>query len=259
MAISPYAACPCGSGKQFKWCCQPYYGYVEKALNQHEKGQRAAAEQTMAQLVADFPKVPQAWGYQAQVLFLNDRPADADAVLQKAFDLDPNFAYGFWLRGLMRLEEGEAVGALLLFRKTAELLDPNAKDVQAQVHSRIAELELQENRPAAARAALDRARHFAPQVQELRQAFESVFGAESRLPESARRAYTFRAPGTGDANRWQAALESAGSGKLTDALKAFEGVTGTDATDAAAWFNLGLVRAWLGDNPRALEALSRAL
>ena len=143
MAINPYAACPCGSGKQFKWCCQPYYGYVEKALTQHEKGQPAAAEQTLDQLVTKFPKVPQAWGFQAQVLFLNDKREAADAALQKAFDLDPNFAYGFWLRGLMRLDEGETVGALLLFRKTAELLDPNAADVQAQVHSRIAELELQ--------------------------------------------------------------------------------------------------------------------
>src|SRR5204863_4421433 len=62
MAINPYASCPCGSGKQFKWCCQPYYTYVEKALAQHERGQQAAAEQTMAQLVEKYPNVPQAWG-----------------------------------------------------------------------------------------------------------------------------------------------------------------------------------------------------
>ena len=162
MSISPYASCPCGSGKQCKWCCQPYYGYVEKALHQFDQKQPAAAEQTVAQLVEKFPKVPQAWGYQAQVLFLNNKAEQADVALHKAFGLDPNFAYGYWLRGLMRLEEGEAVGALMLFRKTAEQLDPNARDVQAQVHSRIAELELQFNRPVAARAAIDRALHFTP-------------------------------------------------------------------------------------------------
>jgi predicted Zn-dependent protease len=259
MAINPYASCPCGSGKQFKWCCQPYYGYVEKALTQHEKGQRAASEQTLAQLVAQFPKVPQAWGYQAQVLFLNDKREEADAALQKAFDLDANFAYGFWLRGLMRLEEGETLGALLLFRKTAELLDPHAKEVQAQVHSRIAELELQANRPVAARAALDRARHFAPQAQELNQAFESVFGPEARLPESARKAYAFRPSRAGKADRWGPALESANSGKLTDALKALEGIVEADESDPSAWFNLGLTRAWLGDNARALDALARSI
>src|SRR5262249_349250 len=154
MAINPYASCPCGSGKQFKWCCQPYYTYVEKALGQHERGQQAAAEQTMAQLVEKDPKIPQGWGYQAEILFLNDKREQADTALQKAFDLDPNFAYGFWLRGLMRLEEGEASGALLLFRKTAELLDPNARDILAQVNTRIAGLVLHFNPPVAARAAI---------------------------------------------------------------------------------------------------------
>jgi len=259
MAIPPYAGCPCGSGKQFKWCCQPYYGYVEKALHQLEQKQPAAAEQTVAQLVEKFPKVPQAWGYQAQVLFLNNKREESDAALQKAFDLDPNFAYGYWLRGLMRLDEGEAVGALMLFRKTAELLDPNARDVQAQVQSRIAELELQFNRPVAARAAMERALHFAPGSQELRQAFDSVFGNESRLPEVARRAYAFRPAPAGKADQWKPALEAAGTGRLTDALKAFEKLAEADANDPAAWFDVGLVRAWLGDNHRAVEALGRAI
>lgn len=259
MAITPYASCPCGSGKQFKWCCQPYYQYVEKALAQHERGQHAAAEQTAAQLVEKFPKVPQAWGYQAEMLFLNDKAEQADAALQKAFDLDPNFAYGFWLRGLMRLNEGEAVGALMLFRKTAELLDPNAKDLLAQVNTRIAELELQFNRPIAARTAMERAVHLAPSLQELRQAFESVFGPESRLPEAARKAYTFRPAPAGKADLWTPGLGSAATGKLTDALKAFEAITAADPTDPSGWFNLGLVRAWLGDNPRAVEALNRSM
>jgi tetratricopeptide (TPR) repeat protein len=259
MAIPPYASCPCGSGKQFKWCCQPYYGYVEKALHQLEQKQPGAAEQTVAQLVEKFPSVPQAWGYQAQVLFLNNQTELADAALQKGFDLDPNFAFGYWLRGLMRLEEGEAVGALLLFRKTAELIDPNAREVHAQVQSRIAELELQFNRPVAARAAIERALHFAPANQELRQAFDSIFGKGSRLPEVARRAYTFRPASPAKADRWKPALEAAGTGKLTDALKAFEALAEVDANDPAAWFNVGLVRAWLGDNDRAVEALNRSI
>ncbi|HZU34750.1 MAG TPA: hypothetical protein VFA18_02505, partial [Gemmataceae bacterium] len=41
------------------------------------------------------------------------------------------------------------------------------------------------------------------------------------------------------------------------AARAFEQLTQQDETDAAAWYNLGLVRAWLGDNRRAVEALNR--
>ena len=259
MAINPYANCPCGSGKQFKWCCQPYYSYVEKALALHESGQHAAAEQTVAQLVDKFPNIPQVLGYQAQILFLNDKGEQAETALQKAFGLDPNFAYGYWIRGLMRLEEGEEEGALILFRKTAELLDPNARDVQAQVNTRIAELELHFNNPVAARAAMDRALHAVPQLQELRQALDSVFGSESRLPESARRPYSFRPAPPTHAAEWARVLESAATGKLTDALKAFEGLTQTHSAEPSAWFNLGLVRAWLGDNARAIEALNRSM
>lgn len=259
MAISPYASCPCGSGKQFKWCCQPYYSYVEKALHQHERGQHAAAEQTIAQLVEKHPQVPQAYGYQAQVLFLHDKRDEADAALQKGFDLDPNFAFGFWLRGLMRLDEGEAVGALSLFRKTAEVLDPNAKDIQAQVHARIGELELQFNRPVASRAALERAFHFAPQSQDLKQALDSVFGPDSKLPEAARKAYAFRPAPPDKADAWRPALEAAATGRLTDALKVFENLWESNPNDPAIAFNVALVRTWLGDNRRALEALGRSI
>lgn len=251
--MNPYAPCPCGSGKQFKWCCQPYYGHVEKALKLHEKGQHAAAEQAVAQLVDKYPKVPQAWGYQAEVLFLNDHPDQADAALQKAFELDPNFAYGHWLRGLMRLNEGEVVGALMLFRKTAELLDPNATGILAQVNARVAELELQNNRPVAAREAMRRAVEAAPQLQELRQAFDSVFGDESRLPMAARQAYSLRpSPAAQPA-------DTANPARLTQAVQSFESAVRQQPGDAAAWFNVGLLRAWLGDNVRAIEALVQSI
>ncbi len=259
MSISPYASCPCGSGKQFKWCCQPYFSFVEKALQQHERGQHAAAEQTTQQLVEKFPKVPQAFGYHAQILFLNDKSEQAEAAIQTAFDLDPNFAFGYWLRGLMRLNEGEGIGALLLFRKTAELLDPNAIELQAQVYARIGELEVQFNRPVAARAALDRAYHLAPHSQELKEALDSVFGPESKLPEAARKAYAFRSLPADRADAWGPALEAGTSGKLTDALTAFEEIAKSFASDPAAAFNVGLVRAWLGDNQRAVEALIRSI
>jgi hypothetical protein len=259
MAISPYANCPCGSGKQFKWCCQPYYSYVEKAITQHQRGQHAAAEQTLQQLVEKFPRVPQAFGYQAQVLFLHDKTDQAEAALQQGFAIDANFAFGFWLRGLMRLQEGEPVGALLLFRKTAELVDPNAKELQAQVEARIGELELQFNRPVAARAALERAYRSAPRQQDLKDALDSVFGPESKLPNAARKTYTFRLASPVRAETWRPALEAAATGKLIDALKAWDSIAAAEPSDPAAAFNLGIVRAWLGDNARALDSLLRSI
>jgi tetratricopeptide (TPR) repeat protein len=259
MPISPYANCPCGSGKQFKWCCQAYYPQVEKALTLLKQNQHVAAEQAAAQLVEKNPTIPQAWAYQANILISLDKREAADAALQKAFDLDPNFAMGFWVRGLMRLDEGEAVGALLLFRKTAELLEATATALQTQVHARIAELELAFNRPVAALAALERARNFSPQLQELREAVESFFGPDSNFPDVARRAYTFRPGPAASVDSWKQALESASTGKLVDALKAWEKITTSDSRHPAGWFNLGLVRAWLGDNRKAVDDLNRSI
>src|SRR5207302_354367 len=55
--------------------------------------------------------------------------------------------------------------------------------------------------------------------------------------------------------QWDEALARAATGKLSDAAHAFEGLTREDPENAAAWYNLGLVQAWLGDNAHALESL----
>src|SRR5207302_10057511 len=47
------------------------------------------------------------------------------------------------------------------------------------------------------------------------------------------------------------------AGKRGDAARAFEQLTAGDPDDPAAWYDLGLVRAWLGENGTAVEALDR--
>src|SRR5205807_1484629 len=186
---------------------------------------------------------------------------DAEKALEKAFAISPDYAFGYLLRGTFRYNEGELPGALMLFRKAAERYDPEARDLLAQVYSMIGDAELKLNRPVAARAALQIAAHCQPSDQNLRDGIEQVFGAQSRLPASARQTYTFRSPApTAPAARraaWDRALTGASSGRLADAAKAFDQLSKEDENDAAAWYNLGVARAWLGDNHGALEALGR--
>ena len=259
MSVEPYASCPCGSGKQFKWCCQSYYDYVEKALTFLERGQKDAALRSINHLVEKHPKVHQAYGYKAQILYLVEQFEQADEALQKAFDLNPNFAYGHYLRGVIRQNEGELVGALLQYRKAAEFLDPKAVDLLAQVTESIGDLELRSNRPVAARAMLEKALRLQPGNQQLKEGFAGLFGNDSRLPLSARKEYRFRPGSKEKAESWKTALESSDSGRLTDAARGFEQLTTHDPSDKAAWFNLGLVRAWLGDNQKAVEALGQSV
>jgi hypothetical protein len=149
----------------------------------------------------------------------------------------------------------------MLFRKAAEYFDPEAHDFLAEVHGLIANCELRMNRPIAARVALERAIHEAPANTELRDGLEQVFGDKSRLPAAARQEYRFQSPSptiTGDRRAaWDRVLGGAAKGKLGEAAAAFEKLTQEDEGDAAAWYNLAVTRAWLGDNASALEALDR--
>src|SRR5690348_5541581 len=170
--LDPYASCPCGSGKKFKWCCQPIHAEIDRALRQDAEGQHEAALKLMEQVVERHPANPEAWGRRAQLLYQNGQVEQAESALQKAFDISPNYPFGFLLRGLFRYHEGEVPGALLLFRRAAEAYDPEALDALAQVYMLIGDCEMKLNRPVAARAALQIALRCDPGNEELLKNFD---------------------------------------------------------------------------------------
>jgi tetratricopeptide (TPR) repeat protein len=263
MPLDPYVSCPCGSGKKFKWCCAPYYPQVEKAFGQERLRQHEAATQTIRELTQSHADQPAVWGYFAQFLYnsagaaqtesdRNKLVEQAEEALTQALKLNPNFGMAHFLRGMFRLNEGEMLGATILFRKAAETYDPEAHDQLAHVHELIFRNELMLNRPVAARAALERTVHFLPGDAEVREQFEALFGAESRLPACARKQYTLRPT-------VKPIEADAATGRLGDARKAYETLTQTTRDDPAAWFNLGVVLAWLGEQPKAVEALLKSV
>src|SRR6185437_14668854 len=139
---------------------------------------------------------------------------------------------GLLLRASFRFQEGEVPGALLLARRAAEAYDPEARSFLAEVYYLIFECEMRQNRPVAARAALHLVTHFAPAEEELRKTFDAMFGPEGRLPATARRAYTFRAPTTtSEAKRtaWERASQGVDTPRLGDLVRIFEAVTQEDA------------------------------
>ncbi|HEX4608125.1 MAG TPA: tetratricopeptide repeat protein [Urbifossiella sp.] len=263
MPLDPYVSCPCGSGKKFKWCCAAYFATVEKAFDQERVGQHEAALATIKTLTQGHADQPAVWGYYAQFLYnaagAAPTPSEqeklveqAEAALSEALKRNPNFGMAHFLRGMFRQNEGELIGALLLFRKAAESYDPDAKDQLAHVYELIFRNELLMNRPVAARAALERSTGYQPDDPEARQHFDALFGPQSRLPECARKAYGFRPTA-------KKVAAAAATGRFSDARKAFEELTQATPGDPAAWFNLGLVLAWTGEQPKAVEALAKAV
>jgi tetratricopeptide (TPR) repeat protein len=260
MAQDPYEPCSCGSGKKFKWCCQPIFVGINRAWEQEAAGQHEAALRLMDQVVQEHGGNPEAWGQKARLLYSHGKVEEAEAALQKAFDLNPNYPAGLFLRATFRFQEGEIPGALLLARKAADAYDPEARPYLAEVYYLISECEMRLNRPVAARAALRLVTRWTPGEEDIQKSFEGLFGPEGRLPAAARREYSFRSPpASAGAKRaaWDRALQAADTPRLTDLVRLFELLTSEDPTDAPAWYNLGVARAWLGDNRAALEALAR--
>src|SRR5207245_137333 len=87
---------------------------------------------------------------------------------------------------------------------------------------------------------------------EISKGLEQLFGDKARLPLSARKEYSYLSSSSTDAK-----LAAAATGKLSDAAADFEKRTAEQPDLAAAWYNLGLTRAWLGENVKAVEALER--
>jgi predicted Zn-dependent protease len=262
MIQDPYSPCSCGSGKKAKWCCQPIHEQVSKILAMDEQGQHEAALRAMDALVAEHPSNAEAWGRKALLLLQNQKIDEAESALAKAFELFPTYPYGFFLKAQIKKHEHNIGEAVQFLRNAAEHYDPNAIDILAQLYLEIFECEMQLNHPVAARAALEVARRLIPSDERLRQSFDAIFSKDSpNLPASAWQAYTFKTLGPQASperkTAWEQSLKAGQSGKLGDAVKAFEQLTQDAQAEPAAWYNLALCQAWSGNNQPAVEALDR--
>jgi tetratricopeptide (TPR) repeat protein len=257
-----YSPCPCGSGKKFKWCCQPIHASLMRVFSMDQEGQHEAAFRLMEEIIAQHPTNSEVWGRKALLLFQNEKPAEAEQALEKALELNPHYAFGYFLKGRFRQFEGEIAGALMLFRKATELYDPEAKEILAQVYMEIFECEMKLNHPIAAHAAVQLALKCSPGNDNLRKGIDTVFGKDNpNLPPSATQLYDFKSlPANASAERraaWEAALKTVSANKLSDAVRGFEKLTASPDAEPAAWYNLALSHAWMGNHVPAVAALDR--
>lgn len=252
MSIDPYAFCPCGSGKKVKWCCAPFLTQVNRAFELLQEGQQESAHKLFQELLQQHDNRAALWLYYAEFLTHSGQWDQADAALDQALQRDPKLGMAFYIRGQLRQQEGEIQGALMLYHKAAELIAPEAKDQLLNVYAKIADLSHQCCQFLATIYALDRALQLRPDLPELHRYRDDLLGPNSRLPPTARQRPTLR-------RTRQPIAESHITGRLSDARQGYEQLVQQTPDDPAAWFNLGLIYAWQGENLRAVEALYRSL
>lgn len=262
MTKNPYDPCPCGSGKKFKWCCQAISADLQRVTDLLESQQQAAALKLLDELIQKYPDNPTVLGYKAGILIDLDRVEEAEAALDKALEINPNYARAYLIRGTIRMDEKETVGALQLYRQAARLAPPTDRELMNLIYHNIFLTEVLQRRPLAALAAADIALRYDPTDDELRERFKLVFESENcEYPAVARQLPALLPPPPSSPpdrqERWTQAASAVKEGKLEYAVREFEQLTSEAPEDAAAWYNLGLARAFLGENLAALDALDR--
>lgn len=254
-----YDPCPCGSGKKFKWCCQAIYPTIQKAFALNANRQHDAAIQVLQDLTKHHGHNAEVWGRLAQLLSMNDRMDEAEMALDKALQANYRYAYGYFLRGTFRHEEGELGGALLLYRKALDLAEPEQATLIADIAMVTFECESARHRTLAAEAALTLAERLLPHHERIG-TIRAEWQQEQRgLPEFVRRDQKLMPPpalGREEKIRWQQAANMAQIGKFAQAAAAFGAMVETPGAAPTVHFNVGLCRAWGGDYRGALEALS---
>lgn len=257
--MDAYQPCPCGSGKKFKWCCQAFYGEIERASQLWHNHQHEAAINLMEKLSQTHPTSTEVWGRYAEVLINAARIEQAEAALDKAMELNPRYVRGLVLRAGLRHEEGDLDSALRLYRQADEYCPVDAPEIRGPIALNIAKLEWLRLRPLASLAALDIAQRLRPDDQNARDLYNRYFGPKSGTPTTLLRRYQLQPlPETAPPSlkeAWQRALSAGSTGRLQDARRAFETLALSQPRTPAIFWNLALLRAWQGDNAEALEAL----
>ena len=255
----PYEFCRCGSGKKNRWCCAPLEVEIDKAWRQASMGQHEGALRTLDTLSTANSENPEVFGRKAELLFALGRHAEAEASLEKAFALRSDYPFGNYLKAAVLHDQGEMSGALILARKSLESYHPAAVGPLTRVLHLIFTGEMSQNRPIAARVALKMMLKLDPTAAEPKQLFEDQFGPNSALSEAAKREYSLLPPPATRERQtaWNKAAKTHGAGRLSGMAKMFEELTSSDKNDGAAWFNMALTQAMIGNNAKAIEALEK--
>lgn len=254
MALDAYSPCLCGSGKKFKWCCAPLYEAVEKAFAQERNKQHAVALQQMQELTRQHAQNSAVWCYLADLHLLQSNLEEAGKAIAEALARNPQHAKALYLKAALLHERDQFPEALVAYRQAADACDPSAHEMMADIHMGIAQCETIRNHPFAAKAALDVAHRCMPSSEPIQEYLNRYYGVASEYPAIVRKNHGFKKMIKKDALPLDVQQATQG-GKLGKLHQLMEGLVAQLSYDPAFFYNLGLTRAWVGDDRGAIEAL----
>jgi tetratricopeptide (TPR) repeat protein len=268
MTLNAYDPCPCGSGKKVKWCSPKVLEEVDRALHLVRGGQVENGIHQIDRLCVAHPE-PRCLNMYLQVQRVACQAAaeeDVDVLAELdriAVEAD-EYALPHVLKAEFLSQAGEWEEVVASGRKALARSPVEAANVRAEVFMLLAAAFDACHMPLAAWSAGMQGKRLKPS-EEL---FDHVCERVSRnplLPNFVRHGLRFQSPDElevfNDDRRaaWDKATAGEKQWRLEEVERAFAELVTDDERDAPAWYNLGVTRAWLGDNPGAVEAFGRRL
>ena len=261
MAFDSYSPCPCGSGKKFKFCCHAVAGEMEKVHKLLENNQSGMALQAVDSILKSHPDNPWAGMTRTQVLLQDgDRDAARENIdqLAKSHGDHPSVL-------VMHAATHLSVDGFELSRRTVHRAFQKCPKTHAEALSQMAlriAMQMYDNDCyLSAREHLALAVRYAEPVQR-----QAMFLRLASFETDDNIAYPLRSvhqllPYSGSEEQTRQAKRAARLSSLgcwEPAAILYGRLTEEDSNSGVLWRNLGLCRAWDGNDAGAAEALHRA-
>lgn len=261
MTLDVYSPCPCGSGKKLKFCCSELSVEMEKVQKLIQSDQGRPAIQLLEKLAKAHPDNPWVATTHALVLLEEGRLGDAKESLQPAFQANPHNDLLLALYALSSLVTEGYDSARPLVHRAFQRCGASFPDLVSGIAGNVADWMFALGRYLAARQHLALCMRFSSEKNR-QDVFVRLlqFDGDHQIPYPLRSVHHLAEyVGEGDLKKEAAkgaALSSVGC--WGPAARLFARVAEQDTEDAALLQNVGLCRAWDGDEVNAAEALHRA-
>lgn len=267
MRFDAYAPCPCGSGKKVKFCSPRSLDQVAEMLDLLNTRQVPAARRILEKIVAE-PDKPECLSMFCSVLDAQIHLAEGEldkaaSKLEETIERYPAYGMPHDLIGGLALDTGNYHEALDELKAALACYPPEATVQRLHALFGVGRCHLLLGRPMAAWAAWQQALKIDPSFQPAQSAITEAIIGNELLPAFLRQGARLKSPdelavfNDERRKRWDQALTKEIDWHVDDLVMAFDFLTQDDPSDLAAWHNLALARAWVGDNVGAIEALEQ--
>lgn len=268
MRQDPYALCPCGVGTKQKWCAaRDAMTQLDQAIGMVRNNQQESSLALLDKLIAD-EKQPEcfrayATTVKAQALDSFGKPHEAVQYAEEATQKFPQSGMVRETFGDFFFVDHDYSEAHDVYQSALSLFPVEAVEQICRTLYKLGTCHNFQGRPLAAWACWQRALKLDAGFEPAKKAMDEFVHQNGLLPNAARHGLSLK---TADeftlfneeiGDRWESAVRAGEQLHLDDLAMAFEAVTAQEPNNAAAWYNLALARAWMGQNVQAIEALSQ--